>query len=41
MKFKNGDIVTRVKGHLSVVCLKDKQCVCNDEYDSPPVDGNF
>jgi hypothetical protein len=21
--------------------LKDKQCVCNDEYDSPPVDGNF
>jgi hypothetical protein len=39
MKLKKGDIVTRVKGHLSVVCSKDK----HDVYvlmnmHSPPVD---
>jgi hypothetical protein len=42
MKLKKGDIVTRVKGHLSVVCSKDKR----DAYvlmnmHSPPADGNF
>jgi hypothetical protein len=42
MKLIKGDIVTRVKGHISVLCSKDK----SDEYvltnmHSPPVDGNF
>jgi hypothetical protein len=42
VKLKKGDIVTRVRGHLSVICSKDK---C-DVYvlvnmHSPPVDGNF
>jgi hypothetical protein len=32
MKLKKGDIVTRVKGNLSVVCSKDKRDVCSDEY---------
>jgi hypothetical protein len=41
-ELKKGDIVTRVKGHLSGICLKDK----HDVYvlmniHSPPVDGNF
>jgi hypothetical protein len=42
MKLKKGDIVTRVKGHLSVVCSKDKRDVyVLPNMHSPPVDGNF
>jgi hypothetical protein len=41
-ELKEGDIVTRVKGHLSVVCLKDKHDVhVLTNMHSPPEDGNF
>jgi GH43 family beta-xylosidase len=41
MKLKRGDIVTRVKGHLSVVCSKNKRDVyVLMNMHSPPVDGN-
>jgi hypothetical protein len=42
MKLKKGDIVTRVKGNLSVVCSEDKHDVyVLKNMHSPPVDGNF
>jgi hypothetical protein len=42
MKLKKGDIVTRVKEHLSVVCLRDKCDVyVLTNMHSPPVGGNF
>jgi transposase len=42
VKLKKGDIVTRVKRHLSVVYSKDKREVyVLTKMHSPPVDGNF
>ncbi|XP_023704971.1 piggyBac transposable element-derived protein 4-like [Cryptotermes secundus] len=42
MKLKKGDIVTRVKGHLSVVHWKDKREVyVLMNMHPPPLDGNF
>jgi hypothetical protein len=42
MKLKKGNIVTRIKGHLSVICLKDKRDVyVLMNMHSPPVDSNF
>jgi hypothetical protein len=42
MKLEKGDIATRVMGHLSVVCSKDKHDVyVLKNFHSPPVDGNF
>ena len=42
MKLKKGDIVTRVKGHLSAVRWKDKRDVyVLTNMHPPPVEGNF
>jgi hypothetical protein len=42
MKLKKGDIVTRVKGHLSAVHWKDERDVfVLTNMHAPPVDGNF
>jgi hypothetical protein len=42
IKLKKGDIVTRVKGNLRVVCSKDKHDVyVLTNMHSSPVDGNF
>jgi hypothetical protein len=42
LKLKKGDVVTRVKGHLSVVRWKDKRDVyVLSNIHPPPVDGNF
>ncbi|PNF36309.1 hypothetical protein B7P43_G00540 [Cryptotermes secundus] len=42
MKLKKGDIVTRVKGNLSVVLWKDKRDVyVLTNMHPPPLDGNF
>lgn len=42
LKLKRGDIVTRVRGYLSVVRWKDKRDVyVLTNMNSPPVEGNF
>ncbi|PNF29671.1 PiggyBac transposable element-derived protein 4 [Cryptotermes secundus] len=42
MKLKKGDVVTRVKGHLSVVRWKDKRDVyVLTNLHPPPLEGNF